>query len=363
MLGYFFACNAAAEGELQAKGLWDIDRYLKPYIRWHLLSAKFGNEAEWVSKTFFNSRNSDPSDDWYDLKEEFNSERKIDFACQRLFSDDPEKFKHYKRCLLQLIDNVLIVKDPVLPNVYHPRTEINIEHIEVTPNGHKNFPSPSWLELPEPQKSIINDFYIDFTYKRQNDLWVSKAEPKLQLLKNSTNMLICAEDLGQLTDSILKAIENEALLSLRVQRMSKNPKQDFDDYQNFNYLSVCCPSTHDCSSLRGWWEENFEVTSKFWHQQLMRQDDPWKTCEPWISETIIKQHLYSDSMWAIFLLQDVTGITHHLRKQSPQEEQINIPADSNHHWNYRFPYTIEELLNDDEFTSKVYNICKDCHRI
>ena len=145
--------------------------------------------------------------------------------------------------------------------------------------------------------------------------------------------------------------------------MSKDLKKDFDEYQNFNYLSVCCPSTHDCSSLRGWWEENSEVITKFWHGQLWRHDAPFKTCEPWISETILKQHLYSNSMLAIFLLQDVTGITQHLRRQEPQEEQINIPADPNHRWRYRYPYTLEELLKDEGFTSKVYDLCKASHRI
>lgn len=363
MLGHFFPCNATSRNELLNRGLWDIDRYVKPYVRWHLLSSKFGNEAEWVSRNFFNSRNCDAADDWYDFKDEFNSEKKIVAACQQMFKDDPEKYRHYRTCLLQLIDDVLMVKDPVLPDVFHPRTEITIEHIELTPNGHKNFYSPSWLELPEPQKSIIKEFYHEFTYKRQNNLWVTKAKPKLQLLKNSTNMLICAEDLGQLTDSILEAIESEALLSLRVQRMSKDPKKDFDDFQSFSYLSVCCPSTHDCSSLRGWWEENYDVINKFWNKQFGRPDSPCKHCEPWVSESILKQHLFSNSMWAIFLLQDVTGITQNFRRQTPMEEQINFPSDPENKWKYRYPYTLEELINDNEFTSKVHELCSISNRI
>ena len=68
-------------------------------------------------------------------------------------------------------------------------------------------------------------------------------------------------------------------------------------------------------------------------------------------------------MWAVFLLQDITGITEKYRRQTPQEEQINIPANSHHHWNYRFPYTLEELANDDEFTGHVHQLCEDSHRI
>lgn len=92
-------------------------------------------------------------------------------------------------------------------------------------------------------------------------------------------------------------------------------------------------------------------------------DAPFKTCKPSISETILKQHLYSNSMWPVFLLQDVTGITLHLRRQTPQEEQINIPADPNHRWCYRYPYTLEELLKDEGFTNNVYDLCKSSIRI
>ena len=363
MLGHFFPCHGASRAELESKGLHNLHRYLKPYVRWHLLQQKFGGEAEFVAKTFFNSRGSDVHDDWYDFKPEYDSEKKIEAAVKEMFKDDPGKIHHYLKCLLQLIDNVLLVQDPGLPDIYHPRTEINIEHIEITPNGPKKFGSPSWLELPEPERTTFKDFYTDFTYKRQNALWVSKAGPKLDILKTSTNMLICAEDLGQLTEGIIHAIEDAALLSLRVQRMSKDPEKSFDEYQNFSYLSVCCPSTHDCSSIRGWWEENTEVTDDFWYNVLWRHDSPWRECAPWISETILKQHLYSNSMWAIFLLQDVTGITEHLRRQTPQEEQINIPADPHHHWNYRYPYTLEELANDSGFTDKVLDLCKQSYRI
>lgn len=51
-----------------------------------------------------------------------------------------------------------MVADPSYPDVYHPRAEITIEHIELTPDGNKEFILPSWNELPEPQKSIIKKF-------------------------------------------------------------------------------------------------------------------------------------------------------------------------------------------------------------
>lgn len=177
-------------------------------------------------------------------------------------------------------------------------------------------------------------------------------------------MLICAEDLGQLTEGILTALREHGLLSLRVQRMSKDPNHAFDDVDSFQYLSVCCPSTHDSSSIRGWWEENRPMTEKFWQNVLWRHDDCPEVCTPEISQMIIKKHLWSNSMWAIFLLQDVTSCIPHLAKlQTPDEERINIPADPEHKWRYRYPFYFEDLENDEEFTSTFFEWAKDSHRI
>ena len=361
MLGHYFPCNPLTVEELRNWGLSDIERYVKPYIRWHILQNKFGNEAKEVADKFLVARGTDPSDDWYDFKPEYDDEKKVENA---IASFPDAKRNHYRACLFQLLANVLLVEDPVNPGCYQVRTEIKTDHIEETKNGPVEFQSTSWLELPDYQRSQFEKLYIDFTYNRQTYNWVTKANAKLDMLKNSTDMLICAEDLGQLTEGILNCLRDHALLSLRVQRMSKDPKYDFDEISTFQYLSVCCPSTHDSSSLRGWWEENRPMTCNYWRNVLWRQDDCPEHCTPEISEMIIKKHLWSNSMWAIFLLQDLTGITPHLANlQTPEEERINIPADPNHKWRYRYPYTLEDLSKDEEFTNHLYELVRSSHRI
>jgi 4-alpha-glucanotransferase len=42
-------------------------------------------------------------------------------------------------------------------------------------------------------------------------------------------MLVCAEDLGQLTEGLLVALQQSGMLGLRVQRMSKDPHKEFDE--------------------------------------------------------------------------------------------------------------------------------------
>ena len=363
MLGHFFPALPVSRDELAQRGLWDIDRYVRPYVRWHLIRDKFGADAVEVAHKYFNSRDLDPSDDFYNFKEEYNTEKKIDAALQKEFADDPAKLKHYRTCLFQLLGDVMLIPDANIANHYHVRTEVTIEHIEDTPYGPREFGSPSWLELPEPQKSAMKELYTDFTYRRQTGMWISKACKKLDVLKNTTKMLICAEDLGQINEGIIGTLNSMGLLSLRVQRMSKDPKTTFDEAHTWPYLSVACPATHDMSSIRGWWEENRNEIMEFWSTQLWRHDACPATCEPWVLEMIIRQHLWSESMWCIFLLQDLTDLNPYFRRQDPVDERINIPADPNHHWRYRYPYTLSELCDNCDLVGQLRAMVEDSHRI
>ena len=68
-------------------------------------------------------------------------------------------------------------------------------------------------------------------------------------------MLICGEDLGMVPDSVPVVLKRLGLLSLEVQRWPKRLGQRFGNPADYPYLSVCTTSTHDMSTIRGWWEE------------------------------------------------------------------------------------------------------------
>ena len=78
---------------------------------------------------------------------------------------------------------------------------------------------------------------------------------------------------------------------------------------------------------------------------------------------IIKKNIYVNSILAIFLLQDLTGLLSHLRCENPKDERINIPENNHHHWKFRYKYTLEKLSKDKEFTSKLMEISKGSGRI
>src|SRR6267142_2727372 len=125
------------------------------------------------------------------------------------------------------------------------------------------------------------------------------------------------------------------LLSLEIQRMPKAMGVAFSRPADAPYLSVVTPSTHDMSTIRGWWGEDWNLTQKFFHQELKKAGDAPLHCETWINQAVVKQHLASPAMWSIFHLQDLLGIYETLRRKDVDAERINLPANPKNYWRYR----------------------------
>ena len=172
---------------------------------------------------------------------------------------------------------------------------------------------------------------------------------KLPALKRSTNMLVCGEDLGLVPHCVPEVMRELGILSLEVQRMPKQLGAEFFHPAQAPYLSVVTPSTHDMSTIRGWWEEDRARTQRFFNTILGLPGGAPYFCEPWINQMIVEQHLNSPAMWSIFQLQDILGSDGTLRRENPQTERINIPANPKHYWRYRMNIQLEQLLSEDGF--------------
>jgi 4-alpha-glucanotransferase len=144
--------------------------------------------------------------------------------------------------------------------------------------------------------------------------------------------------------------------------MPKNAQKEFFYPEEAPYLSVITPSTHDMSTVRGWWEEDRSRTQKFFNQVLGQWGDAPYFCEPWINRAIVLQHLYSPAMWAVFQLQDLLGMSDTLRRENPQDERINIPANSRHYWRYRMHIALEDLLKEKEFNRELKDYVENSGR-
>ena len=185
---------------------------------------------------------------------------------------------------------------------------------------------------------------------------------KLPAMRKATNMLVCGEDLGMVPHCVPDVMKQLGLLSLEVQRMPKDPGKEFFNPKEAPYLSVVTPSTHDMSTIRGWWEEDQEQTQKFFNEELHQPGEAPRNCEPWINLAIVQQHLSSPAMWSVFMIQDLLGIDQKLRHPHPHEERINIPADPKHFWKYRMHLSLEDLLKAKEFNEQLKELLDNSQR-
>jgi 4-alpha-glucanotransferase len=135
--------------------------------------------------------------------------------------------------------------------------------------------------------------------------------------------------------------------------MPKNPATEFFHPKDSPYLSVVTPSTHDMSTIRGWWEEDRPKTQRFYNTQLGKLGNAPYFCEPWINKAIILQHLYSPAMWSVFQIQDILGMSEATRRQNPADERINVPSDPKHYWRYRMHINLEQLVTETGFNDEL----------
>lgn len=334
LMGHFVPCLPVHYVEFGENGIWfDEQRYCKPYINDEILHELFGHLADQVRAEFVL-----PNDQGgYDLRTEFDTQRKIEaFFANRSEPDD----ERLKAGLFELIANIILFKqEGSQGQEFHFRIDME--------------KTRSFRYLIPHVQDRLRALYINYFYRRQDEFWRKEAMTKLPQLKASTNMLICGEDLGMVPHCVPDVMKQLGILSLEIQRMPKNPEKEFFYPDEAPYMSVITPSTHDMSTVRGWWEENRERTQHFYNQVLGQWGDAPYFCESWVSRAIILQHLHSPAMWSIFQLQDILGMSDTLRRENPQEERINNPANAKHYWRYRMHISLEELIRQKEFNEEV----------
>lgn len=335
IMGHFVPAVPVHINEFAERGIsFYAPRFTKPYITDWVLSEIFGNDKEEIIAQFLDASSLTN----YRLKPEFDTQRKVEnyFSNQ----EDTEQNRKIKTGLFDLISNVILFEaEGSEGQGFHFRIAMDT--------------TPSFRHFDGHTQYLLKQLYVDYFFRRQDDFWRKEAMLKLPELKRSTNMLICGEDLGMAPASVPGVMKELAILSLEIQRMPKDLLREFFHPNDAPYLSVVTPSTHDMSTIRGWWEEDRAVTQRFFNNELGQWGTAPYFCEPWINRIILMQHLYSPAIWSIFQLQDLLGINGSLRRENPQEERINVPADPKHYWRYRMHLTLEQLIDESEFTNEL----------
>ena len=171
-------------------------------------------------------------------------------------------------------------------------------------------------------------------------------------------MLTCGEDLGMIPACVPQTMNEEQILALEIERMPKQYGVTFGNPEVYPYLSVAATSTHDMSTIRGWWREDRSLTQRYWNEVLHQSGQAEKECKAKTAQMILEREMRSGSMLAILPLQDWLAMDEKLRLADPDAERINVPADPNHYWRYRMHLSLEQLLREEEFNHKVEELVK-----
>ncbi len=351
IMGYFNPSLAFHRNELAERGIHlDEFRMCQPHIREHFLYERFGDLTDVVKQEYLDEY----APGQYKLKPEVSTQRQIKDLLSPEPSDDSGEKQRKERLrdgLMSLAAEILFIRNPYDPHgdSFFPRSTLHYTN--------------SFRELDEGLQNAINEVYLDYFYRRNEDYWKQQAYFRLPAIKKATNMLICGEDLGMVPACVPEVMNNLGILSLEIQRMPKNPRKEFNHPNDYPYLSVASPSSHDMPTLRSWWEENPGRSQRFFNTILGNQGNSPFYCEPWVVKQILDQHFYCPSMWAVIPIQDLMGADGEVRRVDPREERINVPSNPSHYWRYRMHKTLEEMMNLDDFNNMVYHLVKDSGRM
>jgi 4-alpha-glucanotransferase len=206
-MGHFVQAIPIYVEEFEQRGIWfNPIRYCQPFINDQVLWDLFGPNNE-KFKPYL-----DAVGNQYTLKPEFATQRQVEAHFDAL--EHSEENQHLRQGLYDLISNVILFEQPGSQGrEFHFR--IGIES------------TTSFRHLEGYLQDKLKDLYINYFYHRQEHFWMQEGLRKLPALKQSTNMLICGEDLGMVPQCVPVVMKQLGVLSLEIQRMPKDIHTEF----------------------------------------------------------------------------------------------------------------------------------------
>lgn len=342
LLGQFSPALGMTADEIRGYGLnFQEERFTEPFITDWVLDRVFKERAGEVREKYLDRIDGER----YKMKPQFDTQKKI----QKLFENvtDTQEL-NFRDGLYALISDVLFVRDRSDRNKFHPRISAQFDFI--------------YESLYDNDKGAFNRLYNDYYYRRNNQFWYSEAMKKLPVLVQATRMLACAEDLGMVPDCVSWVMNQLRILSLEIQSMPKDPHVRFGHLSSNPYRSVCTFSTHDMSTMRQWWDEDWNRTQEYYNSMLYHQGPAPHPLPGWLARDILSCQLTSPSMLCVLSIQDWMAMDEQLRLADADRERINVPAIVPYYWRYRMHVNIEDLINSESFAQNIKDLVLESGR-
>lgn len=230
----------------------------------------------------------------------------------------------------------------------------------------KYYESTAWQTLSYEEKTKLEKLFHE-KRKTGEEMWKKQAEKLLSMITNATDMLPCAEDLGDIPACVPEVLKELNIYGLKVMRWEREwdkQGQPFRDIHSYQENSVATPSVHDSSTLRDWWEneEGAEAFCKTffpgYDEQRPQEIKPGKY-NPATAEKVLT--LLSETSSKLFVppIQDWLALSEEFYSEKASSERINIPGSvSKFNWTYRLPVTAEDLKKNKTLCNAIQKICK-----
>lgn len=194
------------------------------------------------------------------------------------------------------------------------------------------------------------DEYFSIPYKSKtavNGTW--EKGPGIELFKQLKQELgevkIIAEDLGFLTDSVIKLLKDTGYPGMKVLQFAFDSREE-SDYLPHNYNKNCVvyTGTHDNDTIIGWYKELDTLDKQMCIDYINSRDSE----EKYINWDLICLAMGSVADTCIIPVQDFLGLD--------ESARINIPSTLGDNWKWRMKPDCfsEELIEKIKRLTKIY---------
>ncbi|MDR1218497.1 MAG: 4-alpha-glucanotransferase [Treponema sp.] len=202
------------------------------------------------------------------------------------------------------------------------------------------------------------DALIEARKVESEKMWETHGKKLLAMLIESSSMLPCAEDLGDVPACVPRVLAKLKIPGLRVVRWARKWDAEGEPYipfEEYPELSVCTLGVHDSSTAREWWEKeaNQAMFSGFIGEPSLAN-----VYNPGVAKKILqKTAAAAASRFRVFQIQDLLHLSLKYYADDPASERINVPGSvTDFNWTYRLPVSIAELEQDEELIRAVQEI-------